>query len=169
MARGSSANFDRALRELREQQLIAADAREVIHVARLGHADAGIDEKIRFHLLRSAEGEFHVGAVHRIAGLEGDYFAPSQAGELSAQLRRRQAQSAEIIVRRQLQAFDAAPHVPRVPDVHRIVRARMSLAGGAKYCLGFGGAVGLPDFFHVQNGEHHAFAVAQRDFAAAGA
>ena len=36
--------LDRALRILREQQLIAAGADEIIHVARLGHADRGVNE-----------------------------------------------------------------------------------------------------------------------------
>ncbi len=44
----------------------------------------------------------------------------------------------------------------------------MSLAGAIKYCLSFGGPVGLPDFLHVQYGEHDALGIAQCDFAAAG-
>ena len=35
--------FDRAVRIFREQQLITASADEIIHVARLGHADRGMD------------------------------------------------------------------------------------------------------------------------------
>ena len=37
-----------------------------------------------------------------------------------------------------------------------------------KTAFGFGRAVGLPDFFDVQHREHHAFGIAQRNFAAAG-
>jgi hypothetical protein len=44
----------------------------------------------------------------------------------------------------------------------------MSLAGAVKNRFGFGGAVGLPDFFDVQHRKHHAFGVAQSDLAAAG-
>ena len=36
-----------------------------------------------------------------------------------------------------------------------------------KTALGFGLAVRLPDVFHVEYGEHHAFGIAQGDFAAA--
>ena len=49
--------------------------------------------------LRRPQGQLLVGAVHRIAGLEGHHATPSQARELRAHLRRSQPQSAEIIVR----------------------------------------------------------------------
>ncbi len=47
-----------------------------------------MDQEVRFDLLGRAEGEFHVGAVHRIAGLEGHHTAPSKTGKFSAQFRR---------------------------------------------------------------------------------
>ena len=127
-----------------------------------------MNQQVGFNLLGRAEREFHVGAVHGIARLEGNHAAPSQAGELSAQFRRSEAQRAEIIVRRGLQAFDAPADVPRVRLVHRVVGAGMSLAGAVEDRFGFGCAVGLPDFFDVQHGQHDALGVAQRDFAAAG-
>ena len=127
----------------------------------------GMNQEIRFDLLGRAEGQFHVRTVHRIAGLERNYPAPSQARKFGAQFRRSQAQGAEIIVRRRLQSFDPSTDVPRVGLVHRVVGAGMRFAGAVEYCLGFGGAIGLPDFFHVQHGEHHAFGIAQRNFAGA--
>ena len=168
MARGSSESFCSSLRILRTQQLVAAHARVVIDVPGLRHSDHGMNQQIRFNLLGCAEGEFHVGAVHRIAGLEGDNTAPSEASKFGAQFRRSEAQCTEIIMRRCLQTLDATAHVPRVGLVHRVVGAGMGFAGAVEYGLGFGRAVGLPDFFDVQHGEHHAFGVAQRNFAAAG-
>ena len=43
----------------------------------------------------------------------------------------------------------------------------MCFAGAVKYRFRLGCPVRLPDFFYVQHGEHHAFGIAQRHFAAA--
>ena len=53
-----------------------------------------MNEEIGFDLLGGAEGEFHVRAVHRVAGLEGDDAAPAQAGKFGAQFGGSQAQGA---------------------------------------------------------------------------
>ena len=124
-----------------------------------------MNQQVRFDLLGCAEREFHVGAVHGIACLEGNYSAPSETGELSAQFRRREAQRTEVIVGRALQALDAPAYVPRVRLVHGVVGAGMGFAGAVEHCFGFGCPVGLPDFLNVQHGQHHALGVAQRDFA----
>src|SRR5579864_813045 len=105
--------------------------------------------------------------MHRIASLEGNDAAPSQTGELGAQLRWSETESAEIIVRRNLHAFDASTDVPRIGLVHRVVRARMGFAGAVKNRLSLGRAVGLPDFFDVEHGEHDAFEIAQSNLAGA--
>ena len=60
-----------------DEELVAADAGEVVDVAGLGHADDRMDEEVGFDLLRGAEGELDVRAVHRVAGLEGDDAAPA--------------------------------------------------------------------------------------------
>ena len=44
----------------------------------------------------------------------------------------------------------------------------MRAAGGVEHGQRFGLAVGLPDVFHAEHGEHHALGVAQSDLAAAG-
>ncbi len=109
-----------------------------------------------------------VSAVHGVASLEGNDAAPSEAGKLRAQFGGSEAQRAEIVMRRCLQTFDASADVPRVRLVHGVVCARVGLAGAIENCLGFGSAVGLPNFFYVQNGEHDTLGIAERDFAAAG-
>ena len=95
---GQKRELRRALREFRKQQLVAAHAGEVVHIARLGHADGGMNQEVGFDLLGGAESQFHVGAVHRVAGLESDDAPPSQAGKLGTQFRGRQTQAAEIIM-----------------------------------------------------------------------
>ena len=44
----------------------------------------------------------------------------------------------------------------------------MSAARGIENGLGFGGAIGLPDVTDIEDSEHHAFGIAQRNFARAG-
>ena len=126
-----------------------------------------MNQEVGFNLLGRAESEFHVGAVHRVARLEGNHAAPSETSELSPQFRRRMAQRTEIIVRGSLQAFDAPADVPRIRLVHRVVSAGMCLAGAIKHRFGFGSSIGLPDFLYVQHGQHDALGIAQRNFAAA--
>ena len=69
----------RVLRVVGHERLVAANARVVVDVARLGHADDRMDEQVGFLFLRGAERELVVGAVHRVAGLEGDDLASSRA------------------------------------------------------------------------------------------
>ena len=71
-------------------------------------------------------------------------------------------------MRRHLNAFHAPAHVPRMSFVEQVIHAGMNLAGGLKNRMGFVLLVWLPNFIHVQDGEHHAFSVAQRNFGATG-
>ena|SRR5438477_9526434 len=108
-----------------------------------------MDEKIGFNLLSRAEAQFLVSAMHRVAGLESDDPAPAQARKFSAEFSRSQPQRAKVIVRRHLQALDAAADVPGVGLVHCVIRTGMGLAGAVEDRLRLGLAVGLPDFLDV--------------------
>src|SRR5215472_1953671 len=66
-----------------------------------------------------------------------------------------------------LNTFQPSAHVPRVRMVNRIVGAGMSFACTVENSLRFSRSVRLPYFLYVQNGEHDAFGVAQRDLASA--
>ena len=109
MASGSRESFAVDCGNFDSSNLIAAHARVVVHVARLGHAHYGMDQQVGLDLLGGAEGEFHVRAVHGIAGLEGDHTPPAQAGKFGAQFGRSQTQSAKIVVRRDLQPSKLPP------------------------------------------------------------
>ena len=113
-----------------------------------------------------AERELVVGAVHRVAGLEGDDLPPAALGELLAELGRRVAQRAIVVVQRRLQRLDLAADVDRLALVHQVADGRVRLVVGAEDGLRFGLAVGSPDVFDVDHGEHHALGVAQRDLVA---
>lgn len=75
---GQQCEFYSTLRKLRKQQLIAADPREVIDVAWLGHPDAGIDQQACFYLLGCAESQLDVSAMHWVACLKCNDPVPSQ-------------------------------------------------------------------------------------------
>src|SRR5258706_1397102 len=108
-----------------------------------------MNQQVGFNLLRGAEREFNVGAVHRIAGLEGDYLPPAHAGELRTHFGRSQSQITKVVVRGNLRTLQLSADVPRIRLVDGIISARMSAAGTGANCLGFGLAVSLPDFFHI--------------------
>ena len=126
-----------------------------------------MNEQVRLDLLGGAEREFLMGAVHGIARLEGNHAPPPQTGKLGTQFGWSQPQTFEVIVRRRLRAFDSATHVPRVALVQQVIGAGMDITRAIEDRLGFGLAVGLPHVFDVQNRQHHAFGIAQRNFAAA--
>jgi hypothetical protein len=66
-------------RILVQHRLVAAHAGEVVDVAGLGHADDGVDQKVRLRLAGRAEGQFLVRAVEGVAGLEGHDACASRA------------------------------------------------------------------------------------------
>jgi hypothetical protein len=125
-----------------------------------------VNEQVGLDLFGRAERQLHMSAVHGVAGLKRHHAAPAQACKFSPQFGRSQTQRAEVVVRRHLQAFDTASHVPGVAFIQQVIDAGMNRAGGAKYRLSFRLAVRLPNVFDVQNRQHHAFSVTQRDLAA---
>jgi hypothetical protein len=105
-----------------EHRLVAAHAGEVIDIAGLGHADDRVDQQVRLHLARGAEGQFLMRPVQRVAGLEGHDLAPAELAEARAQLVRRVAAGLEVVMHRRLDAG----HRPAQID-----RARRCRAGSA--------------------------------------
>jgi len=133
----------------------------VVDVAGLGHADRRVHEQVRVDVARRPERQLLVGAVHGIARLEGDDALPAARRKVGANLRGRFAQRLEIVVRRQLNRFDAAADVHRV-RAHHGGDARVFLVGRAEDALGLEVTIGRPDVFDVEDREHHPFRIAQR-------
>ena len=148
-----------------EQQFIAADAREVVDVARLGHSNGGMKQQVRFYLLRGAESEFLVRAMHGISGLKGDHSPPAETRKFGAQFRGCQAEGPKIVMGGMLQAFQCSSDVPGIRLVHGVVGAGMSLAGVPKTLLA-SSADRVARHLRRENRQHNAFAVAQSDLAA---
>lgn len=71
-----------------EEGLVDTDTGEVVDVAGLGEADDGVDEDVGVVRAGGADGEFPVGAVHRVTGLESDNLGPAELVEVSAELSR---------------------------------------------------------------------------------
>lgn len=65
--------------------MVDAHASEVVDVAGFCEADDGVDEHVSLTGSSGAYGEFSVGAVHGIAGLEGDDAGPAQFFEVDAE------------------------------------------------------------------------------------
>ena len=93
LARAAHAHRERQQRRARssapgmpQQMLVAAHAREVVDVAGLRHADDGLHQQVRLDVLRRAEGELLVRAVHRVARLERDDLAPAELLEAAREV-----------------------------------------------------------------------------------
>ncbi len=175
LARPRHAHRDRQQREARrlrriavEQRLIAAHAREMVDVPRLGHADRGMDQQAAADLLGGAAGEFEVGPVHRVAGLEGDDLAPAAPCELGAQLVGRLPQVDEVEVRRQAQDFERAADREVVGPPQQVLDPRMVGVAGGVDRLGLGHAVVLPDLVDGEHRERQPLRVAQHEPRAGG-
>ena len=144
-----------------DQGAVAADARVVVDVAGLGDADDRVDQEPAADLLGRALGQLFVGAVQRVAGLEGDHLRPAERLEVLAKLGGGPPQLGEIVVGRGPQHLEPAGRV----------MARLAVEIGDRGMLGVGRAVGAPglgllvelvDLLDVQEGEEVAVDVAER-------
>ena len=87
-----------------QQVFVAAHPRIVVDIAGPGRAHRRMNEQIGLGLLNGAQGQFLMGAVHRVASLEGDYPSPAQLDKAVAQFARRVAPLWEIVMRGRLDA-----------------------------------------------------------------
>ena len=124
-----------------EEGLVDADAGEVVDVAGLGEADDGVDEDVGLAGAGGADGQLAVGAVHGVAGLEGDDAGPAELGEVRAELGRGVAQGDVVVV---VEAVDGADGAADVVGVRRLELADGWVLGvAAEDEVGFFGPGGL--------------------------
>jgi len=157
------AQHRRLLGIVRDQLLVAAHARVVIDVAGLGHADAWMNQQVRLGDLRSAERQFEVRAMHRVARLERHDALPAEFFEMRPCLARRHAQMTEVVVARRFEAAQLAAEINRIGLVEQVVDAGMQAIGRSENRLRLVLAIGFPRVGDVENRENHAFRVAQRN------
>ena len=163
MASGSNEQRRRLLRVRLQQVLVAAHAREVVDVAGLRHADDGVDQQVRLDVLRRAERELLVRAVHRVARLKRDDAAPAELLKAVAKLFRSVAQVLEIIVARRLDAAQFAAEIHGVAARLQVADARMLQVRRAEDGFRLRVEVGAEDARDLHRRREDAFAVAQRD------
>ena len=151
-----------------QHRLVAAHAGEVVDIARLGHADHGVDQQVRLRFARCAERQFLMRPVQRVARLERHDALPAQFAEIGAQLVRRVAAGLEIIVDRLLDAGHRAAQIDGACDVMQIVHRRMGQIIGAKDLQRLIRLVGHPFVGDREDGKDHPFLVAQGNVLAGG-
>ncbi len=123
---------------------------------------SGLDEEPVAGLQRGL-GQVLVGAVDRVAGLEGDDSLPATLGELRPSLLRRLVAPHEgLLVVRQRVDLDRAGDHPVALGVDR-GDARVLLVGGAVDLLGLPLHVPLPDLLDLDPAERLAFVAAELD------
>ena len=64
---------------------VYTDTGIVVDITGLGETDDGVDEDISLTLASGADGEFSVGTMHGITGLETDYFSPGDLLEVRSE------------------------------------------------------------------------------------
>ena len=122
LARSGSPRRERQQRQGRklpgvvaQNLLVALDAREMAQVAMHGDADGGVQKQMPSHLPGRMECQLAFALVHRAVRMERDDPSPTQSVEEPVELPRRMAQLLVVVVRRKLDAENAATHVD-VPD-----------------------------------------------------
>ena len=140
---------------------VAADARVVIEVSRLRHADDRVDQQVRLQFAGRPQGQLEVRPMHRVAGLEGDRRLPSELREPSPQLLGRLAQSREVVVPRRLDPLDPAAHGHRVRPLVEMGNAGMGLVESPVDEFRLLAPVVLPDVVHREHHQRQPLQVAQ--------
>ena len=144
-----------------QQRQIAANARVVVDVAGLRHADHGMNQEVGFDLLRRAQRQLLMRPVHRVARLERHDAHPPQLGELGPQLLRRVPQQPVVVVRHGPHAGQRAADVVRLRPLEEVRHGRVLWVGGAEDRLGLGPPFGPPDVLDLQRRQHDALGIAQ--------
>lgn len=157
------AQVGRGLRVLVQHRLIATHAGEVIDIARLGHADDRMDQEVGFGVAGGAEGQFLMGTVKRVAGLEGHDLAPAHLAKEGAQFIRRVAATLEVIMHRLLDAGDRTAQIDLAGRIVQVVHRRMRQIVGAKDLFGLIRLVRQPFVGDRQDRQNDALGIAQRD------
>jgi len=108
-----------------EKGLVDADAGEVVDVAWFREADDRVDEDVCLAGAGGADGQFAVGAVHGVAGLEGDDAGPAQLFEVDAQFGGGVAQGDVVVVVEAVDGGDFAADVIFLGDVVEMFDGRV--------------------------------------------
>ncbi len=150
-----------------QQVFVAAHPRIVIGIAGFGQTDRRVNQQIGLGLLHGAHGQFLMGAMHRVPGLERHDPPPAQLGEALAQFTRCIAQMGKIVMRGRFDTAQPTADIDRPGAVQQVKDARMLVIRGAENLLRFLELVRTPDIADLQYGDQHPLGIAQCDFVAA--
>ncbi len=145
-----------------DQRAIGAHAGVMVDVTGPRQPHDRMQQEHAVHFRNGAPGQFLVGAMQRIACLEGDDVVVAVLVQQTARFGRRATQEAKVLVRRCLQHLESAGKVERTPAVHFRDQgvARVQTAEDLQR-----GLLTVPgvDFLHRQDGQQVVLAVAQGD------
>ena len=150
-----------------QQMLVAAHPRVMVDVARLGQAHRGMNEQIGLGLLDGAQGQFLMGAMHGVTGLERHHSLPAQLGEAGAQLARRATQLGKIVMGGRFDTMQPTTDIDRTGSMQQMEHPRMPLVGVAEDLSSLVKPIGSPYVAHFQHRDQHALGIAQRHPSAA--
>jgi hypothetical protein len=68
------------------QTLVTSDSGVMIDISRLGHSNDWIEKKVRVGVFDGTSGQFKVGSVKRVSGLESNNSSPAIFLEVFSQL-----------------------------------------------------------------------------------
>ncbi len=139
----------------------------MVDIARLGHANNRVDQQVGLRFTCGAEGKLLMRAAKGVARLERHDPAPAHLPEIGAQLIRRIAPGAEIIVDRLLQTDDLAAQIDRASRVVQVVDGGMRQIVGAIDFLSLNRLVRRVFRRHGHDRKDHTFLIAQRDISIA--
>lgn len=149
--------------------LVAAHARVVVDIARLRHADNGVNQEIAACLCRSQASQLNVRTMHRIASLERAHCGPPLRNKFGTQLLRRKTQRCVVVVHRQLNTTHRAAQIVRASLVKEVRNSGVGLiVGAAKHLLSLELLVGHPRGLYLQHCQSVVLSINQSDRAADG-
>ena len=117
--------------KVRKNPLVAADPGVAVDIPRRGLAHHGMEQEVRFAGVRGLHRERDLGAVQRVAGLEGDHTPPAELSEALPQLSGSASQRPVIIVQDRLKPEDTTAHVDRMRPMKQAGHPGVSVIGGA--------------------------------------
>ena len=137
----------------------------MIHVARPGQTDDGVQQQDAIDLVRGPLRELLVDTMQRVPCLERHHVRPTRFLERGTGLRRRVPEITVVRMPRKLEDGDLAGQVASAPPVH-LGDQRVSHIGCTEYFVGSFVEVPLVYLFDVHDRQQVVSGVAQRDFLA---
>ncbi len=133
----------------------------MIDVARLGHADDGVDQQVGLDVARGPQRQLLMRPVHRVSRLECDDLAPAELTEAIADFIGSIPKMLEIVVGWRLDTAKPAADIDWIADIEQVIHTRVLVIGGPEDRRSFRHQIGLPDVADFECGDDDPLEVAQ--------